>query len=188
VLFRSDIHSVERGFIMAKVQAKARLVPIIFEAAVKDEFYAQLKKLKELFGADADFLEPVLLGSKMPEADAIVFPQLIGEAYSKADQIKKLGLPVVVITSEFGTVAMWDWEIVTFLKSHGIKVLAPYSPEITRTILRAFALKKEMKSSKFMVFQDNPGVGEQADIFKRFYWWEDACTKSIKDKFGVEIV
>jgi hypothetical protein len=173
---------------MAKLHAKARLVPIMFEAAVKEEFHAQLIILKEMFAEEAEFLAPVMIGAPLPQADAIVFPQLIGEAYRKVNEIKQSGLPVVVITSEFGTVAMWDWEIVTFLKSHGVKVLAPYNVDITKTVLRAFALKKEMKSSKFLVFQDNPGEGMQPDIFKRFYWWEDACTQAIKDKFGIEIV
>ena len=38
-----------------------------------------------------------------------------------------------------------------------------------------------------MVFQDNPGEGFQASIFKRFYWWEDECTQRMFNKFGITI-
>ena len=37
------------------------------------------------------------------------------------------------------------------------------------------------------MFQDNPGEGMQAEIFKRFYWWEDECIQRMKDKFGLTI-
>jgi L-fucose isomerase-like protein len=45
-----------------------------------------------------------------------------------------------------------------------------------------------MKKAKFLVFQDNPGAGMQAEIFKRFYWWEERCQEAIKEKFGISIV
>jgi L-fucose isomerase-like protein len=45
-----------------------------------------------------------------------------------------------------------------------------------------------LKDTKFLVFQDNPGQGAQASIFKRFYWWEDECTQRMARKFGVTIV
>jgi L-fucose isomerase-like protein len=38
------------------------------------------------------------------------------------------------------------------------------------------------------VFQDNPGRGFQAEIFKRFYWWEDECVQRMINKFGIELV
>ena len=44
-----------------------------------------------------------------------------------------------------------------------------------------------MKTSKYLVYQDDPGQGFQADIFKRFYWWEDSCTNALKEKFGITI-
>ena len=48
--------------------------------------------------------------------------------------------------------------------------------------------KRELKDTRFLVYQDNPGDGMQAEIFKRFYWWEDECTNAIEDKFGVKII
>ena len=91
-------------------------------------------------------------------------------------------------TSEFGTVNMWDWEIVSFLSTEGLAVFAPYNLDLTRKICRTLAVKRQLKSTKFLVYQDNPGEGMQADIFKRFYWWEDRCTRLIKERFGVTIV
>jgi L-fucose isomerase-like protein len=45
-----------------------------------------------------------------------------------------------------------------------------------------------MRSTKFLVFQDSPGEGMQADIFKRFYWWEEKCIDLMKQKFGLTVV
>ena len=168
---------------------KARLLPLYFKNSKNNEFDKQVYTLKELLNDQADFLEPVELGSILPEADAIVFPVLIGEAYKQVIEIKKITKPIIALTSEFGTVAMWDWEIITFLKAEGLKVFAPYDLSLTKVICRALSVKNEMKSTKFLVFQDEPGVaGMQPEILKRFYWWEDSCTQLMEEKFKIKIV
>ena len=167
---------------------KARLVPVYFKSEKDEEFSDQLTRLKELLAEEADILKPSALGPPLPEADAVIFPQLLGDAFKQIDAIKKINIPLLAVTSEFGTVAMWDWEIVNFLKSEGLKTFAPYDPEQTKTICRGLGIKREMKDTKFAVYQDNPGDGMQASIFKRFYWWEDRCTRLIKEKFGVSIL
>jgi len=102
--------------------------------------------------------------------------------------VKAIRIPLLIITSEFGTVSMWDWEIAAYMRSEGIASLAPSSLEQARKICRALGVKRQLRKSKFLVFQGNPGAGFQASIFKRFYWWEDECTQRICDKFGIEIV
>ena len=82
---------------------------------------------------------------------------------------------------------MWDWEIVSFLKAEGLKTFAPYNLDLTKAICKSLAVKRDLRQTKFLVFQDNPGEGFQADIFIRFYWWEDRCTQDMKQKFGVTI-
>ena len=167
---------------------KARLVPVYFKSGRDGEFDEQLKRLGSLFAAEAEILEPAALGSPLPEADAVVFPQLLGDSYSQIEALKEIDLPLLIITSEFGTVSMWDWEINTFLKSEGLKTFAPHDLEMARKTCRCLGLKRELKTTTFLVFQDNPGEeGFQADIFKRFYWWEDRCTEAMKEKFGVTI-
>ena len=151
---------------------KVNLVPVYFKSAEDPNFVRQLNNLRVLLEEEANLLTPAELGSVLPEADAVVFPQMLGEAYRSLDDIKTIQIPILVITSEFGTVSMWDWEINSYLASKGIHVLAPPSIEYTRKILRNLQLKKELKQSRFLVFQDNPGEGMQADIFKRFYWWK----------------
>ena len=165
---------------------KARLVPIYFEGRDAD-FDTQLERLKGLLADEAEFLEPVPLGGSLPAAEAVLFPQLLGEAFKRIEDIKKIEMPLMAVTSEFGTVNMWDWEIVNFLKATGIKTFAPYDLALTKTICRALAVKREMRGAKFLVYQDNPGEGFQESIFKRFFWWEDACTAALKEKFGVTI-
>lgn len=166
---------------------KARLVPVFFPKSRDEEFDNQLARLSELIKEEVEFLQPVALGSTLPEADAVVFPQLVGDAYKGIGDIKKIKIPLLALTSEFGTVNMWDWEIVSFLKSKGCKVFSPYTLDLTKKICRTLALKRDMKRTKFMLFQDNPGVGMQAEIFKRFFWWEESCTKLIKKKFGITL-
>jgi L-fucose isomerase-like protein len=113
---------------------------------------------------------------------------MLGEAYRQLNDIKAITLPLLIITSEFGTVSMWDWEIGSYLRSEGVETIAPYNLDQTRKICRGLAVKRELKQTKFMVFQDNPGEGAQASIFKRFYWWEDECTQRMLNKFGITIV
>ncbi len=103
------------------------------------------------------------------------------------EEFKKIPLPILVITSEFGTVSMWDWEINSYLRREGIEVIAPYNLHQARILCRALAVKADLKRARFIVYQDNPGEGFQAHIFKRFYWWEQECSTRMFDKFGITI-
>ena len=167
---------------------QARLVPVYFKQGRDSDFDRQLEALRGLLGEEAALLDPVGLGGPLPEADAAVFPQMLGEAYRQVEEIRRIPLPRLVITSEFGTMAMWDWEIASYLRAEGIETMAPYTLEQARSIVRALAVKRELRQTKFLVFQDNPGEGFQAGIFKRFYWWEEECTRRILEKFGLTIV
>jgi hypothetical protein len=167
---------------------KARLVPVYFVKGRDEDFDLQLGRLKVLLSEQAEFLPPVGLGDPLPEAEAVIFPQFLGEAYHKVQDIKSIQLPILVITSEFGTVLMWDWEIVSYLRSEGVEAIAPSSFEQTQRLLSALQLKRELEGTRFLVFQDNPGEGFQSEIFKRFYWFEPECVQRMQDKFGVEIV
>ena len=169
---------------------KAKLVPIYFRSAAAPDFAAQLQKLHELLADEAEILAPVLLGAPLPDTDAVVFPEMLGQAYREVEKIRQLPQPIMVVTSEFGTVSMWDWEINSYLTAKGIGVIGPTSLEKTKQVCRAFALKRQLTKSKFLVFQDNPasGGGNQDEIFKRFYWWEPECIQAIEEKFGVSVV
>ena len=132
---------------------KTQLIPLYFEPGRDAGFDRQLLALKELFSEEADFLEPVALGQPVPACDAVVFPQLLGEAYRRVADFRALDLPVLVLTSEFGTLSMWDWEIITYLRGEGAggRILAPYSGEHTRAVLRALAVRRELGNQKFLV-------------------------------------
>ena len=172
---------------------KARIRPIFFDPGRDEEFDIQLEILRSLFHEKAKFLDPapLVMDSFSPHqnlaVDAVVFPQLLGEAYRQVDVFKMIHLPILIITSEFGTVSMWDWEICSYLRSEGLDPIAPNSLDKTRKVIQALCIKRGLQDSKFLVFQDNPGEGMQAEIFKRFYWWEDECIQRIKDKFGLTI-
>lgn len=96
------------------------------------EFDIQLAILHEQLADEAEILSPLPLGSPLPEAEAILFPQLLGEAYRRMDDFRKIDLPILTVTSEFGTVLMWDWEIASYLREEGLNIIAPYSLEQTK--------------------------------------------------------
>ena len=169
---------------------KTTLVPIYFKSASDPAFSTQLQKLHELLANETEILEPVLLGESLPETDAVIFPEMLGAAFREVEKIKKLPQPILVVTSEFGTVSMWDWEINSFLTAKGIKVIGPTNLEKTKQACRALVLKRQLKYSKLLAYQDNPasGSGKQDEIFKRFYWWEPECVDAIEKKFGITVL
>ncbi|MDD6882747.1 MAG: hypothetical protein PUD50_03470 [Eubacteriales bacterium] len=171
---------------------KATLQPVIFAETnerERQEYQEQLARIQEMYGGEAKILPTVELGQPMdPSADAILFPQLIFAAFRHDDWMKAQTLPMVVITSRFGTVEMWDWEIVTYIRDLGLTVFAPYTENLAKTILRAIAVKTKLKTARFLIFQDSPGEGMQAYIFKKFYWWEKQSTEKIEQTFGCKLI
>jgi hypothetical protein len=115
---------------------KPRLVPIYFEPGRDAGFDKQLANLRALLANDAEFLTPVPLGAKLPDCEAVIFPQLLGEAYRRVPDFRALTLPLLIITSEFGTLSMWDWELITYLKSEGVGngIIARASSSCIKTI------------------------------------------------------
>jgi hypothetical protein len=168
---------------------KAKLVPIYFQSPDDPEFAAQLTKLSELLADEVEFQAPVKLGAKVPPTDAVIFPQMLGEAFGLLEKFKRLPQPLMIVTSEFGTVSMWDWEINSFLTARGVRVIGPTSLEMTRRVCRAFALRRQLRHSKLLVFQDHPASqGQQDPIFKRFYWWEKQCVDDLQQQYGVKVI
>jgi len=166
---------------------RARLVPVFFKSGMDADYGTQLASLARLLADDAEILPPVAVGAPLPEADAVLFPQLIGDAFKQKAQLLAIDRPFLVMTSEFGTVAMWDWEIVSLLKAEGAQVFTPYTLEQAQVACRALAARRALRGATFLVFQDDPGEGMQASIFKRFYWWEQECTDRMRERFGVRI-
>ena len=170
---------------------KAKVVPIRFKeinARELGEYKQQLEILNAIYGDVSEFMDTVVAGDPIPECDAIVFPQLIGAAYHYKDVLRQYDKPMIVITSQFGTVDMWDWELIAYMRSAGFNVFSPYNIELGKVIFRAIAAKEHMKGAKFLMFQDDPGEGMQAYIFKRFYWWEKECSEQIEKFFGARLI
>ena len=171
---------------------KARVVPLCFaelnERELK-ETQLQMEKLQEHYGEVAEFLPPVTVGDPLPkDADVIVFPKMIYAAFRHDEALKNYDLPMVVLTSGYGTVEMWDWEIVTYLRDLGCTVFSPYNVEMGKVILRAIAAKAALQGARFLMFQDSPGEGMQAYIFKKFYWWEKQSTETMEKVFGIQMI
>ena len=172
---------------------KVKLLPLFFTERNEreiGEYNEQMGRLREFYGDVAEFLTEQPVGAPVPkEADAVLFPQMIFAAFRHDDALKSIQLPMVVLTSRFGTVEMWDWEIVTYLRNLGLTVFSPYSIEMAKTVLRALGVKRSLKQgAKFLVFQDSPGEGMQSNIFKRFYWWEKQSIESMEETFGCRLI
>lgn len=174
---------------------KTILQPLCFKEINRreqEELTQQLDRLKVLYGEQAEFLEPVLVGGEIPEkAHGVLFPQMIGAVFGHGEEIARIKLPVILMTSEFGTVEMWDWEIAAYLREnlHMENVFTPYNTQMAKVILRAISSKQTMKEGgSFLIFQDSPGEGMQSEIFKRFFWWEKECIQSIRENFGVKVI
>lgn len=166
---------------------KARIVPMKFEGAKIEEFDRILNILKQIYEEEAEFLEPVAVGEPVPEADAVLFPVMWVDVYQHR-MLDTIKLPVIVLTTKYGVSLMFDWESAAYMKSKGLKVFNPHSVELAKTIFKALALKRNMKKQKFLVFQDTPGDGLIPEQFKIFYWWNEECTRDIREKFGITIV
>ncbi len=106
---------------------KAKIAPVYFGATASKEFATQLGVLQRLLGEEAELLAPRPLGASTEGADAVVVPEMLGEAYRRLADFRSIRVPILVVTSEFGTVSMWDWEINSYLRSKGVEVLAPYN-------------------------------------------------------------
>ncbi|MDF2523548.1 MAG: hypothetical protein K0R31_1189 [Clostridiales bacterium] len=172
----------------------AKLLPLYFNEAnerERREFTTQLENLRTIYQKDAEFLEPQPVHNfDSTIADAIIFPQLIGAIFENKRYLAAIKLPIIIITSGFGTVEMWDWEIVAYLREElKLQVLTPYNVEMGMVILRSISARKQMQSGiNFLMMQDSPGEGMQANIFKRFYWWEKECAQQIEKAFGINII
>jgi hypothetical protein len=140
---------------------KARLVPLYLGQADDPGFTEQTRQLSTLLAEVAEILPPLPLGAPLPPADGALFPQLIREAYGRVPDFRPLTMPAVMLTSEFGTMAMWDWEIISYLRSSGVDVIAPYSLAGADVTCRALAAKRQLSAGKFLVYQDH-GAGRPA--------------------------
>jgi len=173
---------------------KATLLPMYLPGRnerERQEFQTQLDNLKTMYMNEARFLDAVPIGGEIPEkVDAVLFPQLIGSAFGQKSVFAGIKKPIIALTSQFGTVEMWDWEIISFLREEaGCMVFSPYTQDLAKVILRALTCRSVMREGiRFLMFQDSPGEGMQSGIFKRFYWWEEDCTKQIEKVFGVKII
>lgn len=166
---------------------KPHLLPVYLHEP-DQPFQTQLAHLHRLTGGLVDWLEPAHIDATPPaQTSAIVFPDLNGRAYGMVESFRRIDRPILLITSEFGTVSMWDWEIRDFLRRRGVATIAPTSLAECEDLCRALSTVDTLRHSSMLAYQDDLGAGMQPDIFKRFYWWEDECIADMQKAFGVTI-
>jgi hypothetical protein len=165
-----------------------RLLPVHLEEQPKRSFDRQLEHLRQRLGPLVEWLPAAHIDTPVPAAaSAVVIPDLSGVAYRKVESFRAIEQPILIITSEFATVSMWDWEIRDHLRRNGIATIAPTSLEESQDICRALGVKETLTSSSMLAYQDDLGAGMQPDIFKRFFWWEDACSERMQERFGINV-
>src|SRR4051812_2466457 len=112
------------------------LQPVFLEEADTPSFVAQLEILRTLTPDLTRWLPPIRVGEPVPsEAGAVVVPDMTGVAYRRLAEFQRIEVPILVVTSEFGTVSMWDWEIIDFLRRRGVSTIAPTSSAEYRDVL-----------------------------------------------------
>jgi hypothetical protein len=167
---------------------RPRLLPVHLEDEPQAAFWEQLGHLRRLGGDLVEWLEPVHVAAAAGTgASAVVVPDMSGLAYRLLDAFAALDVPVLVVTSEFGTVSMWDWEIRDFLRRRGVDTVAPTSLEELTDVFRALGVRERLARSRMLAYQDDLGAGQQPDIFKRFYWWEEECVEDLRARLGVAV-
>jgi hypothetical protein len=166
-----------------------RLLPVYLEADQPTAtFVSRLRQLQDLTEGLAEWLAPVQIGAAAQiAASAVVVPDMSGRAYRLLEEFSRLTMPILVVTSEFGTVSMWDWEIRDFLRRRGVDTVTPTSTGEFEDICRALGVKEKLAVSTMLAYQDDLGAGQQPDIFKRFFWWEDECVSQLRKSFGVNV-
>lgn len=165
-----------------------RLLPVYLDDQPGESFHAQLDNLKRLTTGLVDWLSPAHIDAPVPvETSAVVTPELNRRAYRMVESFRRIDRPILIITSEFGTVSMWDWEIRDYLRRRGVPTVAPTSIQECEDICRALATMETMRRSSMLVYQDDLGAGMQPEIFERFYWWEGECARDMADVFGVTV-
>lgn len=87
---------------------------------------------------------------------------------------ENISLPTLRQRTRFGLIAYRRWQP----GIHGRPAGLPAG---------LYTVRRSLKTAKFLVYQDNPGNGQQAPIFRRFYWWEDECTRRMTEKFGITL-
>jgi L-fucose isomerase-like protein len=166
---------------------KPHLLPVYLHEP-DEPFQAQLARLERLIGGLVDWLDPAHIdAAPAAQTSAVVLPDLNGRAYGLVESFRRIDHPILLITSEFGTVSMWDWEIRDFLRRRGVTTVAPTSLGECEDICRALSTVDALRRSSMLAYQDDLGAGMQPDIFKRFYWWEDECVRDMQKAFGVTI-
>lgn len=165
-----------------------RLVPVSLEREPNPTFRRQLEQLIALTGDRAEWLPAITLGDPLPdEAGAAVICDLSVLAYRQVEAFAAIGVPVVIVTSEFGTVSMWDWEIRDFLRRRGVATVAPTSLQEWHDVCRALATREQLSRAVMLTYLDDLGAGKQADIFKRFFFYEPACAETMERELGVRV-
>ncbi|MFC4242143.1 hypothetical protein ACFOYW_02055 [Gryllotalpicola reticulitermitis] len=167
---------------------KPRLLPVWLEEEPQDSFRNQLAALIELAGDEVDWLPAARVTDAAGiRCTAVVVPDMSGVAYRLLDSFARIEAPILVISTEFGTVSMWDWEIRDFLRRRGVSTLAPTSLTEMHDLFRALAARERLETATMLAYLDDLGGGKQPDIFKRFFWWEDECVDLIKQQFGTTV-
>ena len=167
---------------------KAHLLPVFLEDEAQPAFVRQLGALSHLLDGQVTWLEPVHISAATgTTADAVIVPDMSGEAYRRLGEFRDITVPILIVTSEFGTVSMWDWEIRDFLRRRGVSTVAPTSAGELEVVVRSLGLRRRLAGATMLAYQDDLGAGKQPDIFKRFFWYEPACVDVFAERFGVTV-
>ena len=117
---------------------------------------------------DAEILPEQPLGTELPDAEGIIFPQLLGEAYRRMDDFRQLDLPILTVTSEIWHGVNVGLEIASYLRAGGSHVIAPYSLAQTESMPGVACQTRVEKHKVSRLSRQSGRRGFRPGIFKRF--------------------
>ena len=184
-LGRTPDSSVEKRIPQDKrIPMKARLVPVYFDPG-RDAGLRQAVGGPEqpAWPTRPSCSRPWLWAARCPRPTRSSSRSCWARPTAASTDFQAIRLPILIVTSEFGTLSMWDWEIIELPAVARRRDDRPLQPRAdARPSAAPCGVKRELRRRKFLVYQDNPGEGLQASIFKRFYWWEDECTERMREQ------
>ena len=100
------------------------------------DFVCHTRRLQRVAGRRSRARRPTPVGRRCPSRRGGL-PADAGRGVPARGRVPRLGLPILVLTSEFGTLSMWDWEIISYLRAEGVEMIAPYNWTRRRCLPRA---------------------------------------------------
>ena len=96
---------------------KARLVPLYFDPGRDERFRQDARRPPYAAGRARGVPRTRAAGRPAARSRRRDLPAAAGRSLPAGGRLSRHRVPILLVTSEFGTLSMWDWEIAEYLRS-----------------------------------------------------------------------